>query len=230
MTPSQRNYRPLDRQSLIRIRPLKAFTKRHISPKGRNGHIIAWHRGGGHPKAWRRLNFYTGIVEGLENDPHRSPWLARLFNPDLHKHGYTQASNRIQRGSLITNDPSTGCNMPLTNIPIGSLIHNLNCSILRAAGTCGHLIQKTITHGRVKLASGEQRYFSLNSLASIGRLSGENRKITRLGKAGRKRWLGRRPKVRGVAINPVDHPHGGGEGRTSGGRPSVTPWGKPTKL
>jgi large subunit ribosomal protein L2 len=178
-------------------------------------------------------------VEAIEYDPFRTAYLARIYNNREKKHSYILAPKNLCVGSLVRSGSEAeiklGHALPLSRIPVGSLLHNLSTSegkrgqYCRAAGTYAQLIQKTKNFARVRLVSGEQRLITLNAYASLGVISNENISLNTIGKAGRSRWYGRRPHVRGVAMNPIDHPHGGGEGKTSGGRPSVTPWGKPTK-
>jgi large subunit ribosomal protein L2 len=179
------------------------------------------------------------VVEGIEYDPFRTAFLARIYNHVRNDYFYIIAPKNLWVGSLINSgkkaDIRIGHSMPLSQIPVGSLVHNLSVmpkkkgQIARAAGTFVQLIQKTKDYGRVRFPSGEQRLVPIDSYATLGIVSNENKWLESVGKAGRSRWKNRRPKVRGVAMNPVDHPHGGGEGKTSGGRPSVTPWGKPTR-
>lgn len=244
-TPSQRGLKLLQRSFIWRKKPLKSKTVGYQRKQGRNnsGHTTAFHRGGGHKKRFRLIDFdrktTTGIVEGIEHDPFRNALLGRVYNPELKTHSYILAPKNLFVGSWIKSGEDAeirlGHSLPLSKIPVGSLIHNLSTSpfkigqISRAAGTYSQLIQKTKTYARVRISSGEQRLVSLQAYATLGMVSNENLKLTSLGKAGRSRWKNWRPHVRGVAMNPVDHPHGGGEGKTSGGRPSVTPWGKPTK-
>jgi large subunit ribosomal protein L2 len=245
-TPGIRQTRLLNRNILLnKIKPLKFLRFGYRYKKGRNhsGRITVWHRGGGHKRLYRKIDFKrtksNGIVEGFEYDPNRKSWIIRLFKPDLHLHSYILGVKGLKPGNLVStkNQSSVklGDHLKLKDLPSGFVVHNLSSSekksgqYLRAAGTYGQLIGKTPDYARIKLRSGEHRLFSLNASASLGPVCNENSKFVKIGKAGRNRWYGIRPCVRGVAINPVDHPHGGGEGKTSGGRPSVTPWGKPTK-
>jgi large subunit ribosomal protein L2 len=245
ITPSQRALKVLKRPTLWVKKPIKGKTSFLHRKVGRNhkGRITAYQRGGGHKKLYRAIDFRRlntfGIVEAIEYDPFRSAFIARLYNYREKNHSYILAPKNLCVGSLIKSGAEAeiklGHALPLNRIPVGSLIHNLSTSegkrgqYCRAAGTYAQLIQKTKNYGRVRLVSGEQRLIPLNSYATLGVVSNENRNLNTIGKAGRNRWYGRRPNVRGVAMNPVDHPHGGGEGRTSGGRPSVSPWGRPTK-
>lgn len=245
ITPSQRALKVLKRPSLWIKKPIKNKTSFLHRKFGRNhkGCITAYQRGGGHKKLYRTIDFQRldtfGIVEAIEYDPFRSAFIARVYNYREKNHSYILAPKNLCVGSLIKSGAEAeiklGHALPLNRIPVGSLIHNLSVSegkkgqYCRAAGTYAQLIQKTKNYARVRLVSGEQRLIPLNSYATLGVVSNENRNLNTIGKAGRNRWYGRRPNVRGVAMNPVDHPHGGGEGKTSGGRHPVTPWGKPTK-
>jgi len=246
ITNSIRQTRLLDRSLLLkRKKPLKHLRRGYLFGNGRNnnGQITSWHRGGGHKRLYRHVDFFRknsfGLNQGFEYDPNRKSWINRIFNPDKHSHSYILGVKALKSGDTLINYKKSkakfGDHLYLKDLPYGFLLHNLSTGskkkgqYLRAAGTYGQLIGKTDTHARIKLRSGEHRLFSLNASATLGSVCNEDSKFTNLGKAGRNRWYGIRPCVRGVAINPVDHPHGGGEGRTSGGRPSVTPWGKLTK-
>jgi large subunit ribosomal protein L2 len=245
ITPGQRITKLLNKSHLLKLKPLKSQSLGFSYGKGRNhsGKITAWHRGKGHKRLYRNIDFNrqisNGLVEGFEYDPNRTSWIIRLFNPDKLKHHYILGVKSLKRGNLVFSHLKEkirqGNSILLQDLPSGFVIHNLSSGpskkgqYLRAAGTYGQLILKTSKYARIKLRSGEHRLFPLQAHASLGSVCNEDSKFKNLGKAGRNRWLGRRPIVRGVAINPVDHPHGGGEGKTSGGRPSVTPWGKPTK-
>jgi len=244
-TPSLRAVKLLQRPYFLKKKPIKAKTKNFSRAFGRNGfgRITAFHRGGGHKRLYRTIDFKRlltkGVVEGIEYDPYRTSFLARVYNADCKSHTYIIAPKNLFCGSFIDSgnlaEIQLGHSLPLGRIPVGSLIHNVSPGfrkkgqIARAAGTYAQVIQRTKSFVRLRLMSGEQRLFPLNSYATLGVVSNEFNKLVNIGKAGRNRWKNRRPHVRGVAMNPVDHPHGGGEGKTSGGRPSVTPWGKPTK-
>lgn len=245
ITPSLRQTRLLNRQLLLKIKPLKTLKCKHAYNYGRNhkGTITFKARGGGHKTLYRKVDFDTknsnGVVEGLEYDPNRNPWIIRLFNPDSIAHSYRLGVKATQCGDTIRSfyeeKIQDGNTLLLKDLPSGFVIHNLSENFckkgqyLRAAGTFGQLVLKTSHYAQIKLRSGEHRLFTLKAKACLGAVINENARFTNIGKAGRNRWYGKKPKVRGVAINPVDHPHGGGEGKTSGGRFSVTPWGKPTK-
>ena len=245
-TPSQRNLIRLNKTNIAKNPLLK--TKIHglknNTGKNNKGHLVAYHRGGGNKKKYRKLNIdnyfeYTGIVMSIEHDPFRSSNIASIFEFNSKKYFYVLASKNLTKGDIIKSgknvEPKNGNSLPLLKIPVGSLIHNVcvhpdqQPKISRAAGTFSQLIEKTSKFGRLVLSSGEHRLIPINCFATLGQVSNEFSFLTTLGKAGRSRWLNKRPIVRGVAMNPVDHPHGGGEGKTSGGRSSVTPWGKPTK-
>lgn len=244
-TPGQRFTRLVSKHLLLKLKRLKQECIKVQKHSGRNhsGKITLRHRGGGHTKHYRKLDFSRkkaiGVVEGFEHDPYRKAWIQRTFHPDKHQHNYMLGVQDLKVGNIVRNFKKaklkSGHHQLLKNIPLGYVVHNISATpnkegqYLRAAGTYGQVLQKTKTHARIKLRSGEHRLFSLKASASLGAVSCEDAKLVKYGKAGRKRWMGFRPSVRGVAINPVDHPHGGGEGKTSGGRPSVTPWGKPTK-
>lgn len=246
VTPSLRNLVQLNKTELTNKPLLKSKIKGLKQSSGRNfnGNITAFHKGGGHKKKYRniefkRVNESIGIVIGLEYDPYRSANIASIYNYSTKDFFYIIAPKNLTVGDIIksgTNaDVKNGHSLPISKIPIGCLIHNVApkvnsiSQISRSAGTFSQLIEKTSKFGRIKLSSGEQRTLSVNCFATIGIVSNELSLLTTIGKAGRSRWLNKRPTVRGVAMNPIDHPHGGGEGKTSGGRTSVTPWGKPTK-
>ncbi len=209
-----------------------------------NGRITSRHRGGGHKRHYRIIDFKrdkTGIpakVASIEYDPNRSARIALLHYADGDKR-YILAPLRLSVGDAVMSGPDVdirpGNALPLKNIPLGTHIHNIELrlgkggQIVRSAGTYAQLMAKEDRYALVKLPSGEVRMVLLSCQATIGQLGNVMHENISLGKAGRRRWLGRRPKVRGVAMNPVDHPMGGGEGRSSGGRHPCTPWGKPTK-
>lgn len=211
---------------------------------GRNhkGYITAWHRGGGHKQLYRHIDLYrqstNGIVVGLEYDPNRLAFLARVYNPDTLDHQYILAAEGLKKGDVIRSNSSKGekgHSQKLKYVLPGSQIYNLSLKpgkkgqILRSPGMFGKLLRKTTKYGKIKLKSGLIKWFDANTMASLGVVSNENIRFYNKQKAGKNRQCGIRPTVRGVAMNPIDHPHGGGEGKTSGGRPAVTPWGKPAK-
>ncbi len=245
-TPSLRQLVLVDRAQLHKGKPVKALTEGKKRSGGRNnaGRITVRHRGGGHKGRYRIIDFkrrkfdIEGTVERLEYDPNRTAFIALIKYADGEL-AYILAPQRLDAGDKVISgqrvDVQPGNAMPLASIPVGTILHNVELKpgrggqIARSAGTYVQLIGKDAGYAQVRLGSGEVRMVPELCMASIGAVSNSDQKNINLGKAGRKRWLGRRPSVRGVAMNPVDHPHGGGEGRTSGGRHPVTPWGKPTK-
>ena len=215
---------------------------------GRNnqGKITVRHRGGGHKRSYRFIRFKRILpsnniqVYSIQYDPNRSANIAEIIDFDNKERSFILAPEGLKKGDCIQNGPNASLNLgssiPLINIPIGSIIHNISLKpfekgkLIRSAGTSAQLLQKlSNNYAKIRLNSGELRLISLNCYATLGKVSNGNHKKIKLGKAGRARWLNKRPHVRGVAMNPVDHPHGGGEGKTSGGRPSVSPQGKITK-
>lgn len=245
-TPSQRNLIRLNRTNITKKPLLKTKIRGFKNNAGKNnkGRIVAYHQGGGHKKKYRKLQFKhnlksVGIVMSIEYDPSRSANIASIFDVTSKKYSYVLACENLNKGDIIKSgknvEPKNGNSLPLLKIPVGSIIHNISVTpnqksqISRSAGTFSQLIEKTAKFGRLVLSSGEHRLVPINCFATLGQVSNEFSFLTTVGKAGRSRWLNKRPNVRGVAMNPIDHPHGGGEGKTSGGRPSVTPWGKPTK-
>jgi large subunit ribosomal protein L2 len=245
-TPSQRELVQTDRSTLHKGAPVKALTKGLSKKGGRNnrGRVTARRRGGGHKRSYRIIDFkrkkfdMPATVERLEYDPNRSAHIALVKYEDGEQ-AYILAPQRVGPGNTVVAgdkvDVQPGNAMPMRNIPVGTVIHNIEMKvgkggqIARSAGTYAQLVGKDSGYALLKLGSGEQRIIRAECMATIGAVSNPDQKNINLGKAGRKRWLGKRPQVRGVAMNPVDHPHGGGEGRTSGGRHPATPWGKPTK-
>ena len=236
----------VDRSELWKGKPVKELTEGLTGKGGRNnnGRITARRRGGGHKRRYRIVDFkrqkfdVTGAVERLEYDPNRSAFIALIRYED-DELAYILAPQRLRIGDVVVSgercDIKPGNAMPMENIPVGTIIHNVEMKpgrggqIARSAGTYVQLIGKDSGYAQLRLSSGELRMVPVRCMATIGAVSNPDNQNIKLGKAGRTRWLGKRPSVRGVAMNPVDHPHGGGEGRTSGGRHPVTPWGKPTK-
>nr|YP_009579080.1 ribosomal protein L2 [Vischeria stellata]QBK36860.1 ribosomal protein L2 [Vischeria stellata] len=245
VTPSLRNLKILIKPKLGEKKWLKNQSLKSKPRGGRNnkGFITAFHKGGGHKRVLRLIDLARinsqGIVLSLDYDPHRKAFIAQVFNKITKSFYYILAPKNLNKGSFIVSGPKAqiklGNALPFYKIPVGMLIHNVSKKTMykgqyaRSAGGYSQLIQKTKDYARIRLSSGEQRLIPIKALASLGIVSNQNAKLETIGKAGRSRWKNRRPKVRGVAMNPIDHPHGGGEGKTSGGRPSVTPWGKPTK-
>jgi large subunit ribosomal protein L2 len=247
VTPSLRGTILVDRSELYKGKPVKGLTEGKHSSGGRNHHgrITARFRGGGHKRAYRLVDFkrraklgVPATVERLEYDPNRTAWLALLKYADGEL-SYIIAPQRLKAGDTVVAaeraDIKPGNAMPLAAIPVGTIVHNIELKpgaggkLSRAAGTYAQLVGKDAGYAQLKLQSGEVRMLRAECMASIGAVSNPDNANIHIGKAGRSRWLGRKPHNRGVAMNPIDHPHGGGEGRTSGGRHPVTPWGKPTK-
>ena len=224
----------------------KSLTKKYNAKAGRNnsGRITSRHRGGGHKKKYRIIDFKRKKIDTpasvihIEYDPIRTARIALIEYKDKTK-SYIIAPHKLKVGNGIISGEKVnvriGNAMPLKNIPVGTIVHNVEmkpgkgAQIARSAGTFVNLLAKDSGNAIIKTSSGETRLVNENCLATIGSVSNPDQKNIKLGSAGRKRWLGMRPKVRGVAMNPIDHPHGGGEGKTSGGRHPSTPWGKPTK-
>ena len=245
-TPSQRGTILIDKSKLWKGRPFKSLVKGASSTAGRNnqGRITSRRMGSGVKRNYRMIDFkrdktdVIGTVERIEYDPYRSAFIS-LIKYDDGEYRYIIAPQKlIVKDKIIASnnaDIKVGNCLPLKNIPTGTNIHNIEIKIgkggqlVRSAGTFAQITSKTIFEVQIKLSSGEIRIVNANCRATIGVVSNSDNKNTKFGKAGRKRLLGYRPKVRGVVMNPVDHPHGGGEGKTSGGRNPVTPWGKPTK-
>ena len=246
VTPGQRQLVLVDRSELWKGKPEKALTEGLRSKGGRNntGRVTMRWRGGGHKRRYRIIDFKRGkydmpaVVERLEYDPNRTAFIALIRYEDGEK-AYILAPQRLAAGDQVVAgeraDIKPGNAMPLKNIPVGTIIHNVEMKpgkggqMARSAGTYVQLVGKDQGYAQLRLTSGELRMVRAECMASIGAVSNPDQQNINLGKAGRAVWLGRRPNVRGVAMNPIDHPHGGGEGRTSGGRHPVTPWGKPTK-
>jgi len=246
-TPGQRNLVLVDRSDLYKGKPVKALTEGLRKSGGRNntGRITMRRIGGGHKRRYRFIDFkrnakfdVPAVVERLEYDPNRTAFIALIRYEDGEL-SYIIAPQRLQVGDTVIAgnrvDVKPGNAMPMANIPVGTIIHNVEmkpgkgAQIARSAGTYVQLVGKDQGYALLRLGSGEVRLIRGECMATIGAVSNPDQQNVKLGKAGRNRWLGKRPSVRGVAMNPVDHPHGGGEGRTSGGRHPVTPWGKPTK-
>lgn len=227
-------------------KPLKKLTKgkKRIGGRNNTGRTTIWFRGGGHKRRYRVVDFRrekVGVpakVVSIEYDPNRSARIALLSYQDGEKR-YILWPDKVAVGTMLMSGPDADINpgnaLPLRNIPLGTLIHNVELKIgkggqmVRSAGGSAQLMAKDGDYAQVKLPSGEVRRVHLECYATVGQVGNVDHEIAALGKAGRNRWLGRRPHNRGVTMNPVDHPMGGGEGRSSGGRHPCTPWGKPTK-
>ncbi len=246
VTASLRGTVLIDRSELWKGRPIKALTEGKTGTGGRNnlGRITSRFRGGGHKQLYRFVDFkrrkfdVPGTVERLEYDPNRSAFIALVKYSDGEL-AYILAPQRLKAGDQVVAgtrvDVKPGNAMPMAAIPVGTIIHNIELKqgaggkLARSAGTFAQLVGKDSGYAQVKLTSGELRVIRSECMATVGAVSNPDNQNQSVGKAGRSRWLGWRPHNRGVVMNPVDHPHGGGEGRTSGGRHPVTPWGKPTK-
>jgi len=245
VTPGQRQLVTIKKNELWSGSPEKSLVVGVVKSGGRNHHgrLTSFRKGGGHKRKYRMVDFKRNnsapaTVERIEYDPNRSAFIA-LIAYDGGEKSYILAPQKISVGDKIISSPDAdikvGNALPLKLIPVGTNVHNVEMKpmkggqIARAAGSFVQLVGKDAGMALLRLRSGEVRLVSLDCRATIGIVSNPDRQNTTIGKAGRSRWLGKRPVVRGVVMNPVDHPHGGGEGKTSGGRQPVTPWGKPTK-
>lgn len=245
-TPTQRFKTVVKSDEITKVGPHKVLTsgKKRSSGRNNSGRITIRRRGGGHKRRFRLVDFkrdkkgIPGKVEAIEYDPNRSANIALICYKDGERR-YIVAANSLQVGQEIVADEKVevevGNCAPLKNIPVGTNIHNIEVQIgkggqlARSAGAFATISGHDGSYTIIKLPSGEVRKIHSNCIATIGVVGNSEHELLSLGKAGRSRWLGKRPKVRGVVMNPVDHPHGGGEGKTSGGRHPVTPQGKPTK-
>jgi large subunit ribosomal protein L2 len=246
VTPSHRQLVLVDRSGLYHGKPVKALTEGKSSSGGRNnnGRTTVRFRGGGHKQAYRRIDFkrrkfdVNGRVERIEYDPNRTAFIALVRYEDG-EFAYILAPQRLAQGDTVVAgehvDVKPGNAMPMANMPMGTIVHNIEFKIgkggqlARSAGAYAQIVGRDQDYVILRLNSGEQRLVHGRCMASVGAVSNPDHMNISIGKAGRTRWLGRRPHNRGVSMNPIDHPHGGGEGRTSGGRHPVTPWGFPTK-
>jgi large subunit ribosomal protein L2 len=246
VTPSLRQLVIVDRKDLYKGKPVKTLTEGQSSKGGRNnaGRITVRFRGGGHKQTYRIVDFkrrkldVAAKVERIEYDPNRTAFIALIRYADGEL-SYILAPQRLAVGDEVVAgqqvDVKPGNAMPAANIPVGTIVHNVEMkigkggAIARSAGTYAQIVGRDQGYVILRLNSGEQRLVHGQCFATIGSVSNPDHMNISIGKAGRSRWLGRRPHNRGVTMNPIDHPHGGGEGRTSGGRHPVTPWGKPTK-
>ena len=246
VTPGQRQLVLVDRSGLHTGAPVKALTEGANSSGGRNngGGITSRYRGGGHKKAYRKIDFRRrrfdapAKVERLEYDPNRTGFIALIKYEDGEL-AYILAPQRLAEGDTVVAgeyvDVKPGNAMPLANIPVGTIIHNLELKvgkggqIARSAGTYAQIVGRDGAYVILRLNSGEQRLVHGRCIATVGAVSNPDNMNQKIGKAGRSRWMGRMPHNRGVVMNPVDHPLGGGEGRSSGGRHPVSPWGQPAK-
>lgn len=241
-TPSKRRLLQLNRNWLTKKPLLKNETVGNLKKtagKNHSGRITVYHKGGGVKNKFRNVVLNrnmesTGIVCSIEHDPNRSSYITAVYDYTKNEFFYLTAPQNIKIGDIIKSgveiQPSLGSSLPLSKIPVGTSIYNVSirqnqkAKLSRSAGTFSTIKKKTDKYAIVELSSKEQRYVPINSFASIGKVSKKFHFLTRLGKAGRSRWLNIRPTVRGVAMNPIDHPHGGGEGKKSG--KLLTPWGK----
>ncbi|MAO90057.1 MAG: 50S ribosomal protein L2 [Rhodospirillales bacterium] len=245
-SPARRGLILVDKSGLYKGKPVKALTEGKRKTGGRNnkGHVTSRGIAGGHKQKYRYIDFkrrkwdVEGTVERIEYDPNRTAFIALIKYAD-EELAYIIAPQRLAVGDKVVAgekvDTKPGNAMPLGSMPVGTIIHNVEMKpgkggqIARSAGTYAQLVGRDQGYAQLKLSSGELRVVRAECMATVGAVSNPDQQNINLGKAGRNRHLGKRPSVRGVVMNPVDHPHGGGEGRTSGGRHPVTPWGKPTK-
>jgi large subunit ribosomal protein L2 len=246
VTPGQRQLVLVDRAGLHKGPPVKALTRGQKRPAGRNnlGRVVVRWQGGGHKQSYRTIDFkrakhdQPATVQRLEYDPNRTSFIALIKYRDGEL-AYIIAPQRLAEGDVVVSgdrvDVKPGNAMPLSAVPVGTIVHNIEMKpgkggqIARAAGTYAQYLGRDAGYALLRLNSGEVRRVRLECKATIGAVSNPDHMNQVLGKAGRNVWRNRRPAVRGTAMNPIDHPHGGGEGRTKGGRHPVTPWGKPTK-
>ena len=246
VTPGQRQLVIVDRSALYKGKPVKSLTEGKSASGGRNnnGRITVRFRGGGHKQTYRIVDFkrakhdVRARVERLEYDPNRTAFIALLKYEDGEL-AYILAPQRLGEGDNVIAgehvDVKPGNAMPMGNMPVGTIVHNIELKlgkggqIARSAGAYAQIVGRDQEYVILRLNSAEQRLVHGRCMATIGAVSNPDHMNTSIGKAGRTRWLGWRPHNRGVTMNPIDHPHGGGEGRTSGGRHPVTPWGFPTK-
>lgn len=246
ITPSTRGLVLVDRSALWKGKPVKTLVVGKTKSGGRNnnGRITSRHIGGGHKQKYRFVDFKRqtfdapATVQRIEYDPNRTAFIA-LVEYEGGDLSYILAPQGLAAGDKVISSESAdikvGNTLPLRKIPVGTTIHNVEMKVgkggqlARSAGSSAQLVGRDGTYAQIRLSSGEVRLVHSECLATIGAVSNPSQQNVKHGKAGRSRWMGRRPKVRGVAMNPVDHPHGGGEGKTSGGRHPVSPWGQPTK-
>lgn len=245
-SPGRRQLVLIDRSELWKGRPVKALTEGLTKKGGRNnkGRITSRHRGGGAKRLYRKIDFHRrkfgveGTIERIEHDPNRTAFIA-LVNYKDGEQAYIIAPQRVKVGDKIIADEAAdikpGNAMPLKSVPVGTIIHNIElkpckgAQMARSAGTYAQLVGRDAGYAQIRLSSGEMRMVLDSCMATIGAVSNPDNSNQVISKAGRNRWKGKRPTVRGVVMNPFDHPHGGGEGKSSGGRHPVTPWGKKTR-
>lgn len=243
---AQKKLISLSKKNLNKVSLIKSMTmgKKNLAGRNNSGKITVRHVGGGHKKKYRKIDFIRnkdsiGIVASLEYDPCRTAFIASVYDFLNQKYSYVIAPKSLRIGDIVNSGFSAeikvGHSLALMKIPVGGFIHNISmkenkkAQLTRSAGTSAQLIEKTSKYCRVVLSSGSHKFLPPTCQATVGTVSNEFSFFDKVNKAGRNRWLNWRPTVRGVAMNPIDHPHGGGEGKSSGGRSSVTPWGKPTK-
>lgn len=241
---SLKNYIQISEKKANLCLPIKCKKKgtKNSTGTGVNGRIVSYHKGGGHKKNYRKINFNrcepsTGIVTTIEYDPNRTADIAVIFEFINNDYYYILAPRNLRVGDIIKSgldaELKLGHSLPVNKIPVGSFIYNVSLrserqgQVARSAGAFTKLLQKNFKNGLIQMPSGKQKSLSINCYATLGMVSNESHWLISLKKAGRSRWLNKRPTVRGVAMNPVDHPHGGGEGKKSGSK--LSPWGKPTK-
>ena len=246
VTPSRRSMTGHSFEEITRRKPEKSLVKGLKENAGRNdfGRMTVRRRGGGHKRRYREIDFRrnkVGIpakVASIEYDPNRSARIALLHYVDGEKR-YILAPLGLQVGEILNSGPDAeikvGNALPLEKIPLGSAVHNVEMipgaggQLVRSAGVAAQLVDREGRYARLRMPSGEIRLLLVRCMATVGQVGNVDHSNISIGKGGRSCWMGRRPKVRGVAMNPIDHPHGGGEGKSSGGRHPVTPWGVPTK-
>lgn len=244
-SPGRRFATVSDFEELSAVEPEKSLLEPLHKKAGRNTHgrVTTRHQGGGHKRRYRVIDFkrnkhgVPAVVKTIEYDPNRSARIALLFYADGEKR-YIVAPLKLGVGDTVVSgagaDIKPGNALPLRNIPLGTIVHNIElkpgkgAELVRSAGGSAQIMAKEGDYAHMRLPSGEVRMIHLDCFATIGQIGNAEHELVTVGKAGRSRWLGRRPTVRGTAMNPVDHPHGGGEGKASAGRHPVTPWGKPT--
>lgn len=246
-SPGRRNMSVSDFAEITRGTPERSLTKGLVKKSGgrnSNGRITSYHRGGGHRRRYRQIDFRRNKVDvparvaAIEYDPNRSANIALLYYADGEKR-YILSPGGLKVGDTVVSSVHAeihpGNAMPLSSIPLGTQVHAIEmkpgkgAQLVRSAGTSAQLMAREGNRATLRLPSGEMRMVHIDCMATVGEVGNSEHENQRIGKAGRSRWLGKRSNVRGVAMNPVDHPMGGGEGRSSGGRHPCTPWGKPTK-
>jgi large subunit ribosomal protein L2 len=239
--PSSSNYLIINYNKNLKKSFIKSKIKglKNVTGRSNNGKIISYHKGGGHKKNYRNINFNNykhsiGIVITIEYDPNRTAYIAAIYEFISKKYMYVLAPKNLQIGDILKSGTNAelklGHSLPLKKLPIGSFVYNIafriqeKGKIARSAGTFARLVEKNSHFGLIKMNSGEYKSLPIHCCASIGVISNEFHYLKKVQKAGKSRWLNKRPTVRGVAMNPIDHPHGGGEGKKSGLK--LSPWGK----